>query len=166
MKKSQKKWTLTAVFALLAIYILAIVFVPRLTLAVDAGATVTAVYDHFVMMKDNLFGDATFLALVLGLLAALYWFLVYRPKSVKKGRGSKDISTVRKLVFVVALVYGLLLIIVPWITLPVDAAAGLVTFQTHFIDVKEIFVSDVSFLAISAAILGGGYYFLVYKPKL
>lgn len=166
MKKTQKKWLLSALFAVLGLYVILIIAIPYFTLAVSAGATVTAIYDHFVMMKSHLTGDVLFLAIVAGVLVGTYYFLVYKPKRVGKGKQAKDISNTRKIVFYAIVLYGLLLVAVPYIVLPVDAAAYLVTFQDHFIAVKDAIASDFSFLALSGGLLGAGYYFFVYKPKL
>lgn len=166
MKKTQKKWLLSALFALIGLYIILIVAIPYFTLAASAGETLTAIYDHFVTMKGYVVGDVLFLAIIAGVLILTYYFMIYRPKRVGKGKQAKDISTGRTVVWYAILLYGLLLIAVPYITLQPDAAAWLVTFQDHFVTVKDAIASDFSFLALTGGLLGVGYYFFVYKPKL
>lgn len=166
MKKTQKKWLLTALFALVALYVILIVAIPYFTLSASAGVTVTAIYDHFVMMKDYVTGDVLFLAIIAGVLVVTYYFLIYRPKRIGKSKKTREISNVRKVVWYAILLYGLLLIAIPYITLQPSAAAWLVTFQDHFVTVKNAIASDFSFLALTGGLLGIGYYFFVYKPKL
>lgn len=166
MKKTQKKWLLSALFALLGLYIILIVAIPYFTLSGSAGATLTAIYDHFVEMKGYVVGDVLFLAIIAGVLILTYYFMIYRPKRVGKGMKAKDVSNIRKVVWYAILLYGLLLIAVPYITLAPAAQAWLVTFKDHFVTVKNAIASDFSFLALTGALLGAGYYFFVYKPKL
>lgn len=166
MKKSDKKSDLAVLFILLGLYLVLVVAIPYATLSLTAGATLTAIYDHFVSMKASLKGDVYFLAIVIGILVALYYFMIYRPKKVSRGKKAKEISLARKIGFGLVVAYGLLLIVLPYITLPVDAAAYLVSIWDHFQGVKDAIISDFSFLALSATALFGGYYFMVYKPKL
>ena len=164
MKKGDKKKLLAGIFVLFGLYLILVVAIPYMTLSLTAGATLTAIYDHFVSMKANFTGDVYFLAIVIGVLVGLYYFLVYKPKKVGKGRQTKEISTARKFGFVLVLGYALLLVVLPYITLPVDSAAYLTSIWSHFQTVKDTITSDFAFLALSAAVLGGGYYFSVYKP--
>lgn len=165
MKNSQKKWLKALLFALAAIYALLIVFVPYFTLPATASAGVTSVYDHFVSMKGHVTGDVLFLILVVGILAGLYYFLIYRPKKVGKGKKAREISMARKVVWFAAIAYAVLLIAVPYVTLGATAAAWLVTVQDHFISVKDAIASDFTFLLFAGLLIGSGYYFLVHKPK-
>lgn len=166
MKKDEKKSILKVVFGLAGLYILLIVFVPYLTLSATAGSLVTSIYDHFAMMKTNLVGDVHFLLLVIGMLVALYYFMIYRPKHPGKGKRGQQITTARQWSFYALVAYGILLVIFPYITLAVTAQPWLVTIYDHFTAVKTAIASDFSFLALAAGLLYAGYYFMVYKPKL
>lgn len=166
MKKREKKTLLAVLFGLVGLYLVLVVAVPYMTLSLTAGAILTAIYDHFVSMKSSLTGDVYFLAIVIGIIVTLYYFLVYKPKKVGKGRKAKEISLVRKISFGLIVTYGILLIALPYIVLPVGSATYMVSIWSHFQSVKDAITNDFSFLALAAAVLGGLYYFFVYKPKL
>ena len=166
MKSKAQKILLSIVFILAGIYIVALVFVPYATPAVTTAAWIMSVYDHFVSVNAAVRGDAYFYLILIGVLVALYYYLIYKPMHVK-GKKSKvqAVSTARLLVFSAVVVYGLLLIILPYITLPVSAVA-LQPFFDHFSTVKNAIMDDYMFLALTLGALGLGYYFMVYKPKL
>ena len=166
MKSKAQKILLSIVFILAGIYIVALVFVPYATPAVTTAAWIMSIYDHFVSVNAAVRGDAYFYLILIGVLVALYYYLIYKPMHVK-GKKSKvqAVSTARLLVFSAVVVYGLLLIILPYITLPVSAAA-LQPFFDHFSTVKNAIMDDYMFLALTLGALGLGYYFMVYKPKL
>ena len=159
MKKSEKKSLLAVLFGLIFIYALLVVFVPHSSYS-------NAFTDHFVTVNNAVKGDVQFLGIVVGLVALLYYFLMYRPRKVGKGRKSVEISTARKVVFGLVVVYAILLIVLPYITLSGTAAAWLVTVWDHFIGLKNVITSDFSFLLLVSLVLGGLYYFFVYKPKV
>lgn len=154
------------VFSVLALYILAVFGIPHLTLAVDASATWTSIYNHFVDVKTAIAGDEYFILVVVGLLAALYYVMIYKPKKIGKGKKAQNISMTKKVVFVAAAVYGLLLIAIPFITVAVDAQAWLITFTDHFVSVKNAAMTDIAILILATSLIGSGYYFMVYKNKL
>lgn len=161
MKKKDKKTALSVLFALVGLYVILVIALPYVVLPATTAAWIVSIFDHFIAVKDAVTSDTTFLAIVIGALVALYYFLIYRPRKVSKGK--KEITTARKVVFGMIVVYGLLLIVIPFITY---GAAWFVTFQDHFVAVKDAIKSDIGFLALAGAVLFGGYYFLVYKPKL
>lgn len=76
----------------------------------------------------------------------------------------------KKMLLVVSAVLGLvfiaLVVIVPLLTLPIDASVGYTNFYNFFVDIKTNVNSDIAFYAFVLAILAIGYYFLVYRPKL
>lgn len=161
MKKKDKKIALTVLFALIGLYVILVIALPYVTLPVTAAAWIVSIFDHFIAVKDAVTSDTTFLAIVIGVLVALYYFLLYRPRHVKKNK--KEVSTARKIGFVLVAIYALLLIVLPHITY---TATWFVTFQDHFVAVKDAIKSDIGFLALAGSLLFGGYYFMVYKPKL
>lgn len=161
MKKKDKKTALSVLFALVGLYVILVIALPYVVLPVTTAAWIVTFFDHFATVKDAVTSDTTFLAIVIGALVALYYFLIYRPRKVSKGK--KEITTARKVVFGMIVAYGLLLIVIPYIGY---TAVWFETFQDHFIAVKDAIKSDIGFLALASAVLLGGYYFLVYKPKL
>lgn len=159
MKKSEKKSLLAGLFGLVAIYLLLVVFVPY--------STATNVFvDHFTTVKSHIVSDVYFYGILIVILGLLYWFLIYRPKRVGKGRKAKDVSMARKVFFALVFVYAILLVVLPYVTLPATAAQTWVTVFDHFIAVKDAIISDFGFLLLAGGGLGAGYYFLVYKPKV
>ena len=161
MKKKDKKIALTVLFALIGLYVILVIALPYVTLPVTAAAWIVSIFDHFIAVKDAATSDTTFLAIVIGALVALYYFLLYRPRHVKKNK--KKVSTARIYAFAAITVYGLLLIVLPFITY---TGSWFVTIQDHFVAVKDAIKSDIGFLALAGSLLFGGYYFMVYKPKL
>jgi cytochrome bd-type quinol oxidase subunit 2 len=161
VKKKDKKTALSVVFALVGLYVILVIALPYVVLPVTTAAWIVSIFDHFITVKNAVTSDTTFLAIVLGALVALYYILIYRPRHMKKNK--KEITTTRKFVFVLVALYALLLIVLPYITY---TATWFVTIQDHFVAVKDAIKSDIGFLALAAAVLFGGYYFMVYKPKL
>jgi type II secretory pathway component PulF len=70
-----------------------------------------------------------------------------------------------QLLFAVLLVLGLGTVVVPEITLAVDAAEWLVNFQTFFVDINTILSDNVAVIPVVAGIIALAYYFFVYRPK-
>jgi len=160
----KQKTALQILFALVALYVILVIAIPHIVLPVTAAAWLVTVHGHFVDVKSAVQSDAAFFGIIAGVIVAFYYFLVYKPK-IKAGRNAKPMSTGLKVVFAALLIYAALLVIIPYITSNSTVAAW-ITFQTHFVDVKRVIISDAGFLAIAVGLIGGLYYFSVYRPKL
>ena len=67
--------------------------------------------------------------------------------------------------FLIVAIFALMVVSIPMITLAADANQSLVDFVTWFVNVRDHFVQYVALYAFLLALLGTGYYFLVYNPK-
>ena len=78
----------------------------------------------------------------------------------------KDKANVMKLVFLVIAIMAIGIIWAANYTLAVDAATWLVNLHGFFDDIYTAISTDHNVLVIIGVVLVGGYYFLVYRPKL
>ena len=81
----------------------------------------------------------------------------------------KNVTNLKKnlliVLFAVVAIFVLMILIVPQIPIDAESSQSLIDFVTWFVDLKTHFESNVSLYALVLAVLGSGYYFLVYKPK-
>lgn len=67
--------------------------------------------------------------------------------------------------FIVVAIFALMVVIIPQFTVDPDANKSMYDFVTWFVNLRDHFVDFVALYAFLLALLGTGYYFLVYKPK-
>lgn len=79
MKNSTKKKLLTAMFIVLAIFILLVLTVPQITVGAEAAQWQLDFVQWFVDLKDNLSANYGYYLLIGGAGVAAYYFLVFRP---------------------------------------------------------------------------------------
>jgi len=62
------------------VYIALLVIIPYITLPGTAAAWLVTFFDHFIMIKDVIMSDYALLTVLLLVLGAAYYFMVYKPK--------------------------------------------------------------------------------------
>jgi hypothetical protein len=78
----------------------------------------------------------------------------------------RDKANVMKVVFGILAILAIGIIWAANYTLAVDAATWLVNTHDFFLDIYTALSTDYNVLIIIGVVVFGGYYFLVYKPRL
>ena len=163
MKKKDKLLSLRVLFLAVVLYIALVFFSGYYTLPTGSASWIQSIYDHFVSVHDAASGDVLFLGVVFGALSSLYYFMIHRPRKVKK---MKQVTLARKVIFEIVLGYAFLLVVLPYITLPVGSAAIIVDVFTHFSDVKAAILSDFVFISFTLGLLFTLYKYMWHQVKI